>query len=129
MLAVPIRDTSCPASRVVTEPIPDVGQAVLDRITALPRTWLIGDEPVAELHPDRQAEVGRRICDLIARSDVNRPEPCEDLGQCAPWSSRQWWVLRGSPSDAQDDLREAKPVQHPGADQLPGGFDLQHLTE
>jgi hypothetical protein len=43
MLAVPIRDTSRPGSRVVTEPIPDVGQAVLDRISALPRTWLIGD--------------------------------------------------------------------------------------
>jgi hypothetical protein len=55
MLAVPIRDTSRPGSRVVTELIPDVGQAVLDRITALPRTWLIGDEPVAELHPDRHA--------------------------------------------------------------------------
>jgi hypothetical protein len=36
MLAVPIRDTTRPGSRVVTEPIPDVGQAVLDRITALP---------------------------------------------------------------------------------------------
>jgi mRNA-degrading endonuclease toxin of MazEF toxin-antitoxin module len=65
MLAVPIRDTSRPGSRVVTEPIPDVGQAVLDRITALPRTWLVGDDPVAELHPDRHAEVGRRICNLI----------------------------------------------------------------
>ena len=65
MLAVPIRDTSRPGSRVVTEPIPDVGQAVLDRISALPRTWLIGDAPVAELHPDRHAEVGRRICNLI----------------------------------------------------------------
>jgi hypothetical protein len=42
-----------------------VGQAVLDRITALPRTWLIGDQPVAELHPDRHAEVGRRIRNLI----------------------------------------------------------------
>ncbi len=65
MLAVPIRDTSRPGSRVVTEPIPDVGQAVLDRITALPRTWLIGDDPVTELHPDRHTEVGRRICNLI----------------------------------------------------------------
>jgi hypothetical protein len=50
---------------VVTEPIPDVGQAVLDRISALPRTWLIGDAPVAELHPERHTEVGRRICNLI----------------------------------------------------------------
>ncbi|MGH3923735.1 MAG: hypothetical protein ACRDTT_12855 [Pseudonocardiaceae bacterium] len=65
MLAVPIRDTNRPGSRVVTEPIPDVGQAVLDRITALPRTWLIGDDPITELHPDRHAEVGRRICNLI----------------------------------------------------------------
>ena len=65
MLAVPIRHTSSPGSRVVTEPIPDVGQAVLDRITALPRTWLMDEDPVAELHPDRHAEVGRRICNLI----------------------------------------------------------------
>ena len=65
MLAVPIRDTSRPGSRVVTEPIPDVGQAVLDRISALPRTWLIADAPVAELHPNRHAEAARRICNLI----------------------------------------------------------------
>ncbi len=65
MLAVPIRDTSRPGSRIVTEPIPDVGQAVLDRITALPRTWLTGDQPIAKLHPDRHTEVGRRICNLI----------------------------------------------------------------
>lgn len=50
---------------MVTEPIPDVGQAVLDWITALPRTGLIGDQPITELHPDRHAEVGRRICNLI----------------------------------------------------------------
>ncbi|MGH3815940.1 MAG: hypothetical protein ACRDUV_26420 [Pseudonocardiaceae bacterium] len=50
---------------MVTELIPDVGQAVVDRITALPRTWLIGDDPVAELHPDRHAEVGRRTSNLI----------------------------------------------------------------
>lgn len=31
-------DIRQPGSRVVTEPIPDVGQAVLDRISALPRT-------------------------------------------------------------------------------------------
>ena len=61
---MPIRDTTRPGSRVVTEPIPDVGQAVLDRITALPRTWLIGDKPIAVLHPDRHAEVGRRIRNL-----------------------------------------------------------------
>jgi hypothetical protein len=65
LLAVPIRDTTRPGSRVVTEPIPDGGEAVLDRITALPRTWLIGDEPIAALHPDRHAEVGRRIRNLI----------------------------------------------------------------
>ncbi|MGH3770379.1 MAG: hypothetical protein ACRDRW_03100 [Pseudonocardiaceae bacterium] len=64
-MAVPIRDTSRPGSRVVTEPIPDVGQAVLDRITALPRTWQLGDTPVTELHPDRHTEVGRRIRNLI----------------------------------------------------------------
>jgi hypothetical protein len=28
-------------------------------------TWLIGDDPVAELHPDRHAEGGRRIGNLI----------------------------------------------------------------
>ncbi|MGH3766482.1 MAG: hypothetical protein ACRDTX_15260 [Pseudonocardiaceae bacterium] len=65
MLAVPIRDTNRLGSRVVTEPIPDVGQAVLDRISAIPRTWLIGDSRITELHPDRHAEVGRRICNLI----------------------------------------------------------------
>jgi mRNA-degrading endonuclease toxin of MazEF toxin-antitoxin module len=65
MLAVPIRDTNRPGSRIVTEPIPDVGQAVLDRITALPRTWLMGEDPVTELHPDRRTEVGRRIRNLI----------------------------------------------------------------
>lgn len=65
MLAVPIRDISQPGSRVVTEPIPDVGQAVLDRISALPKAWVIGQEPIAELHPDRHADVGRRICNLI----------------------------------------------------------------
>jgi hypothetical protein len=65
MLAVPIRLTSSPGSRVVTEPIPDVGQAVLDRISALPRTWLMGEDPITVLHPGRHAEVGRRICNLI----------------------------------------------------------------
>jgi hypothetical protein len=65
MLAVPIRDTNRPGSRVVTEPIPDVGQAVLDRISALPRTWLTGDDPIAALHLDRHVEVGRRIRNLI----------------------------------------------------------------
>lgn len=38
---------------------------MLDRITALPRTWLIGDKPITILHPDRHAEVGRRIRNLI----------------------------------------------------------------
>ncbi|MGH3934251.1 MAG: hypothetical protein ACRDS1_04620 [Pseudonocardiaceae bacterium] len=42
------------------------GRKALDWITVLPRPWLIGDEPVAELHPDRHAEVGRRICNLIS---------------------------------------------------------------
>jgi mRNA-degrading endonuclease toxin of MazEF toxin-antitoxin module len=65
MLAVPIRDISSPGSRVVTEPIPDVGQAVLDQITALPRTWLIGEDSITALHPNRHAKVGRRICNLI----------------------------------------------------------------
>lgn len=65
MLAVPVRVTGRPGSRVVTEPVPDVGAAVLDRVTALPRGWLIGDAPVAALHPDRHADVGRRICNLI----------------------------------------------------------------
>jgi mRNA-degrading endonuclease toxin of MazEF toxin-antitoxin module len=65
MLAVPIREMSRPGSRVVTEPIPDVGQAVLDRISALPRTWIVGDDPVTELHSARRADVGRRIRNLI----------------------------------------------------------------
>jgi mRNA-degrading endonuclease toxin of MazEF toxin-antitoxin module len=65
MLAVPVRDIRQPGSRVVTEPIPDVGQAVLDRISALPKTWVTGDDPIAELHPDRHADVGRRIRNLI----------------------------------------------------------------
>lgn len=65
MLAVPIRDTTRPGSRVVTEPIPDVGQAVLDRISAPPRSWLIGPDPLAQLHPDRHTQVGRRIRNLI----------------------------------------------------------------
>jgi hypothetical protein len=43
----------------------DVGQAVLDRITALPRTWLTGDQPIAKLHPDRHTEVSRPFCNLI----------------------------------------------------------------
>lgn len=38
---------------------------MLDRITALPRTWLMGNDPIAELHADRHAEVGRRIRNLI----------------------------------------------------------------
>ncbi|HSS25084.1 MAG TPA: hypothetical protein VLL82_11955 [Mycobacterium sp.] len=38
---------------------------LLDRISALSRTWLIGGAPVAELHPDRRAEVGRWVCNLI----------------------------------------------------------------
>lgn len=54
-----------PGSPVVTEPIPDMGQAVLDRISALPRTWVTGDDPIAALHPDRHAEAGRRIRNLI----------------------------------------------------------------
>ena len=41
---------------MVTEPVPDVGQAVLDRITALSRTCLIGDQPITELHPDRHTD-------------------------------------------------------------------------
>ncbi len=65
VLAVPVRVTGQPGSRVVTEPLPDIGVAVLDRVTALPRTWLIGSSPVGELHPDRHAEVGRRIRNLI----------------------------------------------------------------
>lgn len=52
MPAVPIRNTR-PSPRVVTEPIPDVGDAVLGSITAFPSTWLIG------------AQVGRRIRNLI----------------------------------------------------------------
>ncbi|HYZ54631.1 MAG TPA: hypothetical protein VE733_14175 [Streptosporangiaceae bacterium] len=65
MLAVPVRVTGRPGSRVVTEPIPDVGAAVLDRVTALPRTWLMGDSPVGELDPARRDDVGRRIRNLI----------------------------------------------------------------
>lgn len=65
MLAVPVRITDRPGARVVTEPIPDLGTAVLDRITALPRSWLMGDDPVAALHPDRHEDVGRRIRNLI----------------------------------------------------------------
>jgi hypothetical protein len=51
MPAAPIRDTCRPGSRVVTEPIPDVGQAVLDRITALPRTRLMKIRRVREELP------------------------------------------------------------------------------
>ena len=65
MLAVPVRASDRPGSRIVTEPVPDVGMAVLDRVTALPRSWLMGDEPVAALHPDRYDDVGRRIRNLI----------------------------------------------------------------
>lgn len=64
MPTVPIRNTTRPGSRVVTEPIPDVGEAVLGWITAFPRTWLIGDDPVADQHPTG-AQVGRRIRNLI----------------------------------------------------------------
>jgi hypothetical protein len=64
-LAVPVRVTGRPGPRVVTESIPDVGMAVLDRVTALPRGWLMGDAPVAELHADRRDDVGRRIRNLI----------------------------------------------------------------
>ncbi len=84
MLAVPIRDTSSPGSRVVTEPIPDVGQAVLDRITALPRTLLIGDDPeslnytptvmqrsAGVSQPDRPLSRGR-ACTRSARTDRSR---------------------------------------------------------
>ncbi|HEU0129342.1 MAG TPA: hypothetical protein VFQ48_12155 [Pseudonocardiaceae bacterium] len=39
-----------------------MGQAVLDRITALPRTGLIGDHPVAELTPT----VTPRLADAFA---------------------------------------------------------------
>jgi hypothetical protein len=65
MLAVPIRNIGQPGSRVVTELIPDVGQAVLDRVSAIPRSWITGDDPIAALHPDRHADVGRRIRNLI----------------------------------------------------------------
>jgi mRNA-degrading endonuclease toxin of MazEF toxin-antitoxin module len=65
MLAVPIRNIGQPGSRVVTEVIPDVGQAVLDRISALPKSWITGDDPITTLHPDRHADVGRRIRNLI----------------------------------------------------------------
>ena len=51
MLAVPIRDTRRPGSRVVTEPISEVGQAVFDRLSALPLTWLGGDAPGARGWP------------------------------------------------------------------------------
>jgi hypothetical protein len=48
---------------VVTEPIP--GQTVLDRITALPRTWLMGENLVPELHCYGHADVGRHSRYLI----------------------------------------------------------------
>jgi len=57
MLAVPIRDTS--------RPVPTWARRCWTGSPRYPRTWLIGDEPVAELHPGRHAEVGRRICNLI----------------------------------------------------------------
>jgi hypothetical protein len=34
-------------------------------ITALPRSWLMCDDHVAALHPDRHEDVGRRIRNLI----------------------------------------------------------------
>lgn len=40
---------------------PDQGRSV----GLTPRSWLMGQDPVAELHRDRHAEVGRCICNLI----------------------------------------------------------------
>jgi hypothetical protein len=40
---------------------PDEGRSV----GLTPRSWLMGQDPVAELHRDRHAEVGRCICNLI----------------------------------------------------------------
>ncbi|MGH3773343.1 MAG: hypothetical protein ACRDRW_18440 [Pseudonocardiaceae bacterium] len=65
---------------MVTEPIPDVGQAVLDRITALPRTWLIGETPVAELSSAAGTGVGlglnqRRVDSVPATPTLLVAEP------------------------------------------------------
>ncbi|HET9255009.1 MAG TPA: hypothetical protein VFO16_07370 [Pseudonocardiaceae bacterium] len=38
---------------------------MLDRVSAIPRSWITGNDPIAALHPDRHANVGRRIRNLI----------------------------------------------------------------
>jgi mRNA-degrading endonuclease toxin of MazEF toxin-antitoxin module len=45
------------------EPVVDAGTAMLDRLVWVPRTAL--QERVAELHPDRHAEVATQIRELI----------------------------------------------------------------
>jgi hypothetical protein len=65
MHAVPVLAADSAGWRVVTEHLPGIGVAVLDRVTALPRTWLIGSEPTGQLAEDRTEEVGRRIRNLI----------------------------------------------------------------
>ena len=79
MPAVPIRNTR-PSSRVVTEPIPDVGDAVLGWITAFPSTWLIGDDrspistrsrPGRPTHPQSDRPLTRDAVILVTVGDFN----------------------------------------------------------
>jgi hypothetical protein len=60
---VPVRGTTWMGPRLVTESVPNVGVAELDRITSVPRGWLT--EYVLSLPEDRHADVGRRVRNLI----------------------------------------------------------------
>jgi mRNA-degrading endonuclease toxin of MazEF toxin-antitoxin module len=63
VVVVPVRGTTWMGPRLVTESVPSVGVAELDRITSVPRGWLV--ERVLSLPGDRHEDIGRRVRNLI----------------------------------------------------------------
>lgn len=63
VIIAPIRTSKSPGARVVTEHIPNIGTAVLDRIGSVPRSWFV--EHIGAIDSERRETVGRRVKNLI----------------------------------------------------------------